>query len=170
VSFLGVEEVMDAVLARLKAGMATKCAMLQSAYGNTIPLSAPSTTTGYWCEMRPPDTKKAEDFGAFTQPTICIWPLTEEPGERNVPGEYDSKHGIFVGIVLRAATQNESTRAIARYVRAVKEVLCLPGVLVIGTCDWVGTDWRQRDLTPDKADYTFQSALVGFTVTLYDQL
>ena len=167
-SFTGVEEVMDDVLAVLKAGMAAKLAALGAIYTDTLP--APDVTTGYWCEMEPPDPDSPEDFGPLTQPTVCIWPRDDTPSGQLIGLQYTVEHALYVAVVLRSTTRHESGRRLARYTRAVKELLCAPGALAVGSCDWAGTDWRQRDLTPDEVDYTLQGVLSGFTVTLYDLL
>lgn len=171
-SLAGIETVLDEALAVLKAGMATKLTALEAIFADSVTLTAPSTTTGYWCDVRPPDTESAADFGTLTQPTICLWPLQSAPagGEDNpnFSGEYAMEHSFVVGVVLRGSTQENAGTLQMRYTRAVVELLAAAASLTCGQCVYRGTDWSERDLTPDKADYTLQGVVSAFAVITYE--
>jgi len=170
----GIERVLDQALAALKAGMGTKLDALETEYGDSLVLAEPSTSTGYWCHVRPPDPANVEDWGDLTQPSILLWPAqdaltaTSSPNP-NIANEYAVSTDLIVAVAVRADTQAQSDDRQMRYVRAVKEVLCASSALACGQCLWSGTDWRQRDIVPSEADYTLQAVVSAFTVITFEQ-
>lgn len=170
----GIERVLTEAKTVLTAGMVAKLAALVAEYADGITLPAPDTTTGYWCDVRLPDPADAADFGPLTQPTICIAPSEDSPLATSDPNpsisdEYAVANSFVVAVVVRGDTQAQSGKRQMRYVRAIKELLAASASLVCGQCLWQGTDWRQRDLTPDEADYTLQGVVSAFTVITYEQ-
>jgi hypothetical protein len=169
----GIERVLVEAKAVLVAGMVAKLAALVAEYADGITLPAPDTTTGYWCDVRLPDPADAADFGPLTQPTICIAPLEDSPlasdPNPSIADEYAVANDFVVAVVVRGDTQAQSGKRQMRYMRAVKELLAASASLTCGQCLWRGTDWRQRDLTPDEADYTLQGVVAAFVVITYEQ-
>jgi hypothetical protein len=167
-----IERVLSEALAVLKAGMATKLAALATEYGDGVTLAAPDTTTGYWCDVRPPDPQREADFGILTQPTICLWPTNVSPTAADTPvnfaGEYALEQSFVAAVVVRGDTQQQSGLRQMRYVRAVVEMLAAQSSLACGQCLYRGTDWRERDLTPDEANYTLQGVISAFSVVTFE--
>lgn len=162
----GIEAVLGDVLNVLKAGMTTELAALEAEYADAVTLDAPSTTTGYWCEIRPP---MRDERLSISNPGLIIFPLEDSPAGQPM-GQYEMAYRFVVCPILQSSSVHEMSQRLYRYVRAVKELLCAPGQLTCGKCDHMGTDWRERELELPNADYTLQARVVGFSVTTYENV
>jgi hypothetical protein len=165
----GVERVLTEALAVLKAGMSAKLTALAAEYADSVTLPVPDSSTGYWCDVEPPDPDSSIDMGSISQPTICVWPLNVAPeGGPDLSNTYELAQPFVVGVIVRADTKAQSGKRQMRYVRAVVELLAAVDSLTCGQCLYTGTDWTQRELTPSEADYTLQGVLSGFVCTTFE--
>lgn len=161
----GMELVLTQAKALLIASMAAKVAALNSEYDDAYVLAAPDAASGYYVGL---DLPSRSDFAKLSLPALCLCTWRSAPAEPRIGNEYEIEQGIVVGALVSAQDRVDQLFLTLRVTRAVIEILAAEESLDCGQCKYRGTDWRQRDLAPSKANYTLGSSVLAFAIVTHE--